>query len=304
MTHTSAFKTPEGEAAFLAAYEAVMTLWPVPYEEIEIPSRFGMTHVVTSGPKDAPPLVLLHGQCGTLTMWAPNVADFSKGCRVYAVDVMGQPSKSIPDPDTPIRDTTDFVAWLSETLDGLNLDRISLVGASYGGWLGLNLAMTAPERVRKLALLSPAASFLPPVRQFSLRGMLMMFFPTRLTVNSLMGWLGFKNAPGDKVARLALDLIYLGLKQFRMPPETARIMPRVFSDGELRALPVPVLLLYGDREVMYDPAKALARARALLPNFEGELVPQSSHDMCSSQYRIVDRRVLDFLNDNLRREFI
>jgi hypothetical protein len=78
MTHTSAFKTPEGEAAFLAAYEAIMELWPVPYEEIEILTRFGMTHVVISGPKDAPPLVLLHGQCGTLTMWATNVADWSK----------------------------------------------------------------------------------------------------------------------------------------------------------------------------------------------------------------------------------
>jgi pimeloyl-ACP methyl ester carboxylesterase len=297
MTQTTAFKTPEGEAAYLAAYETVMKLWPVPYEEIEIPTRFGMTHVVISGPKDAPPLVLLHGQCGTLTMWAPNVADFSKDYRVYAIDVMGQPGKSIPDPDEPIRDAADFVTWLSATLDGLNLDRISLVGVSYGGWLGLNLAMTAPERVRKLALLSPAASFQPFARQFSLRGMLMFLVPTRLTVNSYMGWLGIKDTPGDKVARIVYDLIYLGLKHFRMPPETARVTASVFSDDELRALRVPVLLLIGDREVMYDPAKALARARALLPDFEGELVPQSSHEMCSSQYRIVDARVLDFLSD-------
>jgi pimeloyl-ACP methyl ester carboxylesterase len=115
MANTSAFKTPEGEAAYLAAYEAIIKLWPVPYQEIEIPTRFGMTHVVTSGPQDAPPLVLLHGQAGTLTMWAPNVADFSKDYRVYAIDVMGQPSKSVPDPDEPIRDAADFVAWLSAT---------------------------------------------------------------------------------------------------------------------------------------------------------------------------------------------
>ena len=295
MTHKSAFKTPEGETAFLAAHGAAMKLWPVPFEEIEIPTRFGLTHVVTSGPKDAPPVVLLHGYFATLTMWSPNIADFSKDYRVYAIGVMGQPGKSIPNPDEPIRDAADFVAWLSATLDGLNLDRVFLVGMSYGGWLALNLALTAPERIRKLVLLSPAASFQPLVKQFMLRGMLMGFFPTRFTVNSLFGWMGFKDTPGDMNARPVLDLVYLGLKHFRLPQETMRIMPRVFSDDELRALPVPVLLLIGDREVIYDPAKALARARALLPNFEGELVPHCRHDMCLSQHRIVDARVLDFL---------
>ena len=191
----SAFKTPEGEAAYLAAYDAAMKSWPVPYEEMEIPSRFGTTHVVVSGPRDAPPLVLLHGYWATLTMWTPNIADFSTDYRVYAIDVMGQPSRSIP--DEPIRNAADYVAWLTATLDGLHLDRVSLVGMSYGAWLALNYAVAAPERVQKLALLSPAASFLPIVRQFSLRGMLMLFFPTTCTVNSFMRWLTFKDNLAD-----------------------------------------------------------------------------------------------------------
>ena len=74
-------------------------------------------------------------------------------------------------------------------------------------------------------------------------------------------------------------------------------MPSVFSDDELRALRGPVLLLIGQNEVIYDAAKALARARALIPNFEGELVPSCKHDMCFSQHRIVDARVLDFLKE-------
>jgi len=297
MTQISAFKTPEGETAYLAAYEAAMKLWSVPYEEIEIPTRFGMTHVVTSGPKDAPPLVLLHGMAMTSTMWSPNIADFSKDYRVYAINVMGQPGKSIPDYDKPIRDVAGFMVWLHETLDGLNLDRIFLVGMSYGGWLALNFAMTAPERVHKLVLLSPGASFQPLVKQFMLRGMLMSLIPIRFTADSFMGWMGIKDTPGDTVSRRLLDLFYLGMKHFRMPPESAFIMPAVFSDEELRALHMPVLLLIGEDEVIYDAAKALARARALLPNFEGELVPGSNHNMCGSHYQIVDARVLDFLND-------
>lgn len=298
MTSASAFKTLEGETEFIAAYEYAMNLWPVPYEEIDIPTRFEMTHVVTTGPQDAPSLVLLHGNFGTLTMWSQNIADFSRGFRVYAIDVIGQPSKSIPDPDKPIIDTADFDAWLGETLDGLSLDRIFLVGASYGGWLALNFAMTAPERVKKLALLSPAASFQPYSRLFSFGGTLMFLIPTRLTVNSYMGWLGVIDTPGEEVPRSLLDLIYLGMKHFRLSPETARIMASEFSDDELRALRVPVLMLIGEGEVMYDPEKALARAGRLIPNFNGELVPDCKHDMVGSQYRIVDARVLDFFNDN------
>jgi len=298
MTDTTAFKTPEGEAAYLVAYEAAISLWPVPYEEMEIATRFGTTHVVASGPKEAPPLVLLHGYFVTLNMWSPNVAEFSKDHRVYAIDVMGQPGRSIPDPDEPIREPADFVAWLSETLDRLNLDRIFLVGMSYGGWVALNLAVSTPERVRKLVLLSPAACFQPLVKQFALRGMLMGLFPTRLTTNSLMGWMGFKNSPGDTLTRCLLDLFYLGVKHFRLSPETMRLMPGVFSDDELRALQVPVLLLIGEDEVIYDAADGLSRARRLIPNFEGDLVPRCSHDMCASQHEVVDARVLDFLSGN------
>jgi hypothetical protein len=71
--------------------------------------------------------------------------------------------------------------------------------------------------------------------------------------------------------------MYLGLKQFRVPPETARVMPTVFSDDELSAMRVPTLLLIGDNEVISDPAKALARARRLIPDFHGDLRIPSGH---------------------------
>lgn len=94
MTPLSTFKSSEGEAAFLSAYYAAMQLWPVPYQELEISSWFGVTHVV-AGPKNAPSLVLLHGYWATLTMWTLNISALSRNYRVYAIDVMGQPSDRV-----------------------------------------------------------------------------------------------------------------------------------------------------------------------------------------------------------------
>jgi pimeloyl-ACP methyl ester carboxylesterase len=285
MSQASAFKTPEGEAAFLASYDAILKLWAVPYEELDIPTRFGSTHVIVSGPKNAPPLVLLHGYMATSTMWTRNIADFSKEYRVYSIDVMGQPGKSIP--AEPIRSAADYVLWLKTTLDALRLARVPLVGVSYGGWLACTYTVAKPERVDRLVLLS-AGGLLPLTKQFSIRGMLMVLLPARFTVNSCMHWLGIAETQ-------FLRLIYLGLKHFRMPPETARVMPTVFSDDELQSMRIPTLVLYGDHEVICDPVAALARARRLIPDVEGDLVPGCSHDMCFSQYRIVDARVLEFL---------
>jgi pimeloyl-ACP methyl ester carboxylesterase len=284
------FTTPAGETAYRAAYDEALKRWPVPYEEVDVPTPFGRTHVIVSGPKQAPPLVLLHGYMATSLMWAPNVADLSREYRVYAIDVMGQPGKSIP--ENPIRAAADYVTWLTATLTGLRLDRVILVGQSFGGWLALTYSAATRDRVSKLVLLSPGG-ILPLVNRFTVRAAVMVSFPTRFTVRWFMRWLGIIGAGAEPL----LELMDLGLKHFRMPLETARILPTALSDAELRALRMPVLLLLGDREVIYDPRAALARAKRLIPDFAGALVPDCSHDMCFGQREVVDARVLDFLNE-------
>jgi hypothetical protein len=51
------FRSPDGEARAVAAYEAVLANWPVPYEEQDLPTRFGTTHMVVSGSESSKPLV-------------------------------------------------------------------------------------------------------------------------------------------------------------------------------------------------------------------------------------------------------
>src|SRR5215208_8377380 len=92
----SVFKTPEGEAKSRLAYDAVLTLWPTSYEELEVSTCLGVTHILASGPVDAKPIILLHGQDSTATSWIHNIRELARNFRVFAVDTIGDMGKSRP----------------------------------------------------------------------------------------------------------------------------------------------------------------------------------------------------------------
>jgi len=140
LTQHSMFKTPEGQARYLAAYDATLALWPVPVESVDVPTRFGNTHVNACGPEGAPPLLLLHAFAISSTMWYPNVAELSRSYRIYALDTIGDKGKSVS--TRPILPPLDFVTWLSDVFDELRLEQAHVAGLSFGGFLALNLALS------------------------------------------------------------------------------------------------------------------------------------------------------------------
>lgn len=291
----SPFKSAKGEAEYMTAYETTMRLWTVPYETMDTRSRFGSTHLVVSGPKDAPPLILLHSFFMSLTVWAYNVADFSREYRVYALDMMGQPSKSIP--DQPLRNRGEMAEWLTDTLDALEVHQTSLAGWSYGGFAALNLALQRPDRLSKLVLLTPIGCFVPLKGEFYLRGMLTRL-PGRFWSDSNMRW--YFHAPNlsNEDTRRMFDHLtnqfYPGVRHFRLPPT---VLPTPYTDEELRGLRTPTLLLVGQQEALYDPVAAVARAKRLIPNIRAELIPQAGHELALSKPEMVNRRVLEFLKE-------
>lgn len=297
ITLPPAFESPQGEAAYMAAYDAIMRLWPVVYDPIDVSGRFGRTHLVVSGAADAPPLLLLHGYTAGLTMWIPNVADLAAEYRVYALDVMGQPGRSVP--AQPIGSRSDAVEWLTSVLDALGLERVSLAGMSYGGWLTLAFALAAPERVHRIVLLSPAGGFVPLDAESFGRSVAAMESGTRDASESFLRWAAGPDAPSDDVTRERLDRLvdqfHLGVTHFRKSYLNGAPPPLPFTDDELRSLRVPTLLMVGDGEPLYDAAAAVERARRLVPNVEVELVPRSGHMMSFYRAAEVDRRVLAFL---------
>jgi pimeloyl-ACP methyl ester carboxylesterase len=283
--YSSIFKTAGDEAKYMAAYEAVLALWPVPYESFDVPTRFGKTHVIASGPKKAQPLVLLHATSASATMWFPNIADLSRNYRTYALDTIGEPGKSVI--SNPPQKRSDYALWLTDVFNHLNIAQADVVGASYGGWVTMNLALYAPERVKKIVLLSPPAAFVPFNKMYMLRIIPSMLFPIRFFINNSIRPLFVRRPNGIYFEQLALAA----------KCKYKEVFPTEFTDDELRQIKTPALLLIGEKEVIHSARKAIDRAKQLMPDIQAEMIPEASHILSMDQPEIVNERILSFMKD-------
>ena len=117
-----------------------------------IPTEAGRIFAMAGGA--GPPLVLLHGFPETLAMWHRIAPALSRSFRVVAVDLRGYGWSSAPkshggEAYAKRRMGEDVVA----VMDALGHATFALVGHDRGARVGYRLALDAPGRIAKLALL-------------------------------------------------------------------------------------------------------------------------------------------------------
>ena len=94
------------------------------------------------------PLVLIHGNGGSIAYMKPQIEYFAQRYRVFVMDCRGRGKSELgKDSLSYLRMTEDIVA----ILDQMQADSAYVVGRSDGGILALMLAIHHPEKVRKVA---------------------------------------------------------------------------------------------------------------------------------------------------------
>ncbi len=104
-----------------------------------------------------PWLLLLHAGVADLRMWEPQLPQLSRTHTVVRCDLRGFGGSPLA-PGAPYGDAQDVLALLDE----LGATDLSVVGASMGGNVALQLASAAPHLVRRLVLLAPPADLSEP----------------------------------------------------------------------------------------------------------------------------------------------
>jgi pimeloyl-ACP methyl ester carboxylesterase len=269
---------------------------------------------VEAGSGTGEPLVFLHGICLAAAHWASMVARLGSR-RCIAIDMPGHGGSDGAD-----YTGVDLRRWhtrmLAGCLDALGLDSAHIVGHSYGGMIGLWLALDAPKRVRSVVSLgTPSVAFGArpdlTLRMLSKRGIgpLVLTMPNPgfvyrriLAVSLGRGAIG--SAPPELIRAT-----YLGTRrrdyartvstylreQFRgagaSPPRY------VLQDDELARIRRPVLFVLGNHDDRYQPIGDARRKASRIPGARFELVV-GGHEPWLDDLAPCAQVISDFVDDS------
>jgi len=216
---------------------------------------------------EGPALALVHAGVADQRMCDPLVAGVADRFRVVRFDLRGFGETAYGPGEFSNAD--DAVALF----DALGLERATVVGASFGGHVALELAATAPDRVERLVLLDalgPGHNWSPAMRQFftAEEAALEAGRVEDAVELNVDRWV--PDAPED-VRALVRDMQRRAFElQLQAEPEER------FTDWHLEDVRAPSCVVYGERDVD-DFVRMAHRLAKTLPSAKLHCVPEAGH---------------------------
>ena len=198
------------------------------------------------------PVILLHGWLGSWGLWQQTMADLATSYRTYALDFWGFGESGKKRVTYAVQ---DFVSLVNQFMEQLGIERAPLVGHSMGGTVSLQVAITYPQRVAKVAVAgSPIAgsSLAPLLKLAGYRPIAFLLFNLMGPFRAWMKYFYSRRICTDPrfPAMMDRDLSRTTLESFLVSIASLR---RTDLRGCLGQVNVPVLGLYGDQDRVVDP---------------------------------------------------
>lgn len=204
-----------------------------------------------------PPIVLLHGMAASRRYWEGLIPDLSKNHTVIAIDLLGFGLS--PKPKGMVYNSETHINAILDTLNYLGIaGPFILAGHSMGALLALKFTRRYPEKVNKLTLISM------PIYKSAEEAKLHITRGTKSRELAYYGWTsnilcstwcGLLRPISKHVAKLyiknqpshvAEDSVYHTWQAYAQSLEN--VIAKQSVEKDLRAVGMPVKLLYGDRE--------------------------------------------------------
>jgi 2-hydroxymuconate-semialdehyde hydrolase len=226
------------------------------------------------------PVLLIHGSGPGVSAWAnwrgvlPQLAAHR---RVIAPDIVGFGYSDRPEGFAFTQES--WVAHLVSFLDALELEKVSLVGNSFGGALGLWLATSYPERVDRLVLMGSAGtSFQITPGLEAVWG----YEPSVQNMNELLKIFAYDQALlGPDLAQLRYEAsvrpgIHESYSAMFPAPRQKAVDALAVPEDALLALPHETLIVHG-REDKVIPLSSSLLLSQLIPRSQLHVFGQCGH---------------------------
>ncbi len=258
-------------------------------------------HAVRQG--QGTPLVLVHGAMGDWRSWGaqwPALVPHAD-CVSYSRRYSHPNPNRMPSPDhSALQEAEDLLGLL----DAMGIARALLVGTSYGAYTALAAAVAAPERVLGVVAVEP------PMMKYAERdpqGQAIAAAFRRETIepanaafragDDVLGAQrmtgGIQGSPAPQADHPAMQQRLQNLLAMKMLALSSDEFPWLAPE-RLAALPMPVLLLRGERTAPVHRA-IFEALRPQVPTWQTQVVPDSGHGVPREQPEIFNRLVLDLL---------
>ncbi len=222
---------------------------------------------------DGPALVLLHGAGGGATSWYKVIGPLSRHFRVIAFDKPGYGES-----DKPWADYSKgfYTSWLKAALDALGIARFHLLGSSQGGSVSIAFSLRFPDGLDKMVLVDTAGMSDDWDRRIIPKMVLYRLFPTAFWGRMLGSNVMKDPAVADPAwHRYSMEVIRKPGGRYPFFLGRGKAV-QTYTDAELRAVPVPTLVIWGAEEAFFPVAHG-ERAAALIPNSELLVLAGAGH---------------------------
>ncbi|WP_339154849.1 alpha/beta fold hydrolase [Actinomadura luteofluorescens] len=245
--------------------------------QFDVEQSHGM-HVVHDGPREAPPLLLIHGSGASGGTWNPMIPALAAHRRVVRVDLPGC-GQSPPAASYDVPDQADRVAAL---LDDLGIRDADVAGHSSGGYVATALAERRPGLVGTLTLISTGPDLDALLRQPPLVRALLspplgpLLWARRSDALIRRGIAATAAGPVDVPDDLVTGVRAITYRAMRtvLRRNTAYLAERSVPE-RLAALRVPLLVIFGAADPRWDPSSA--HRYGAVPDARIEMLPGVGH---------------------------
>ena len=279
-----------------------------------------LQHYIDEGPRQAKPIILLHGEPTWGYIYRKFIPELSKKFRVIVPDMMGFGKSETPqDKEYTLKTHVENLGGL---IDNLKLNNITFVGQDWGGPITAAYSIRNIDKVRGFVLINTLFGYSKEERPKNLSPWFQWINKhyQNKTLDGILGELGstllsvmkIPNFTNNKIINDTWIDAYSsqfpdrasckGAINFPLDALLNRIVPYIvegIKQGDLKSLCAkPAILAYGMKDNAIEPDYAIRDFKALFPNSKVIEMPNAGHYSQEDEPELLINLIKEFMKHN------